>query len=126
MKKLWKALGITVLAAAVIPYRIRRDRVEDVTTVDALLWQLTRRPGEGEEKNQVDITLGFKSPLQEIREERNLFTEDPEEAILFADMEPAAGAEAETDAPAPVEEAAPLAEESADPVVTEEDFDPDL
>ena len=59
MKKLWKALGITALAAAVIPYRVRRDQEEDVTTVDALLWQLTRRPGEGEAKNQVDITLGF-------------------------------------------------------------------
>ena len=86
MKKFWKALGITALAAAVIPYRIRKDREEDVTTVDALLWQLTRRPGEGEEKNQVDITLGFKSPLQEVREERELFTEDPDEAVLFADM----------------------------------------
>ncbi len=122
MKKFWKALGITALAAAVIPYRIRKDREEDVTTVDALLWQLTRRPGEGEEKNQVDITLGFKSPLQEVREERELFTEDPDEAVLFADM--GDDAEADASASAEAEEASPT-EETADPVVTEEDFDPD-
>lgn len=122
MKKFWKALGITALAAAVIPYRIRKDREEDVTTVDALLWQLTRRPGEGEEKNQVDITLGFKSPLQEVREERELFTEDPDETVLFADM--GDDAEADASASAEAEEASPT-EETADPVVTEEDFDPD-
>ena len=90
MKKLWKALGITALAAALLPYRVRKDQDEDATTIDALLWQATRRPGQGEEKGQVDITIGFKSPLQEVRQERALFTDDPEEAVLFADHEPEA------------------------------------
>ena len=126
MKKLWKALGITALAAALLPYRVRRDQESDITTVDALLWQAARRPGQGEDKSQVDINLGFKSPFQEVREERELFTDDPEEAVLFADIEPAAGAEAKADAPAPVEEDAPSAEEPAEPEATEEDFDPEL
>ena len=115
MKKLWKALGITALAAAVLPYRIRRDQEENTTTVDALLWQAVRRPGEGEDKGQLDISIGYKSPLQEVREERDLFTDDPEEAVLFAE-EPEAAA---VDAPAPMAEA-------EEPEATEEDFDPDL
>lgn len=145
MKNIWKALGITALAAAVIPYRIRKDKEEDVTTVDALLWQLTRRPGEGEEeKNQVDITIGFKSPLQDKRDEQELFTEDPDEAVLFADDNPDAAVvsdaadfvqaakdeaqaaadeiqAAKDEAQAAADEAEAAAEEA-----TEEDFDPDL
>ena len=116
MKKFWKALGVTALAAALLPYRVRRDQDEDATTIDALLWQATRRPGQGEEKGQVDITIGFKSPLQEVRQERALFTDDPEEAVLFADSEPEAAVVE------PQEPAAPAGE----PEATEEDFDPDL
>ena len=119
MKKLWKALGITALAAAVLPYRIRRDQEENTTTVDARLWQAVRRPGDGEDKGQLDISLGYKSPLQEVREERDLFTDDPEEAVLFADEEPEAAA---VEAPAPMAEPA----EAEEPEATEEDFDPDL
>ena len=118
MKKLWKALGITALAAAVLPYRVRRDRDTDTTTVDALLWQAVRRPGEGEDKGQVDINLGFKSPLAD---ERALFTDDPEEAVLFADGRPEDAAAEEPVAAEPVEGAQP-----AEPEATEEDFDPDL
>ena len=84
--------------------------------MDALLWQAVRRPGEGEDKGQLDISIGYKSPLQEVREERDLFTDDPEEAVLFADEEPEAAA---VDAPAPMAEA-------EEPEATEEDFDPDL
>lgn len=150
MKNIWKALGITALAAAVIPYRIRKDKEEDVTTVDALLWQLTRRPGESEEeKNQVDITIGFKSPLQDKRDEQELFTEDPDEAVLFADDQPelavvtpdvveaaadevqAAKDEAQAAADeiqAAKDEAQAAADEAEAAVeeATEEDFDPDL
>ena len=120
MKKLWKALGITVLAAAFIPYRFRKDKDEGSTHVDALLWQVTRRPGNGDDEDIVDISLGFKSPLHEVREERKLFTDDPEEAMLFADNEPEAAV------PAPAHAGEAPAEQAAEPVVTEEDFDPDL
>jgi len=126
MKKFWKALGLTALAATVIPYRVRRDP-EDVTHVDALLWQATRRSGEGEDKNQVDITFGFKSPLQELREERDLFTDDPEEAVLFADQADTTIGEAAADlAEAAAEKIGSELEGSDEPVVTEEDFDPEI
>lgn len=120
MKKLWKALGITALAAAFVPYRFRRNKEEGTTSVDALLWQVTRRPGDGEDEDIVDINFGFKSPLHEVWEERKLFTDNLEEAVLFADDEPEAAA------PAPVETQEAPVEQSAGQVVTEEDFDPDM
>ena len=129
MKKLWKVLGITALAAALIPYRVRKEQEgeEDVTTIDALLWQAIRRPGQGEDKSQTDITLGFKSPFQEVREERALFTDDPEEAVLFADGQPEAeGKEEEAAADVPEHQAESAGEPTAEPEVTEEDFDPEL
>lgn len=107
MKKLLKALGVTALVASVLPYRVRKDEETDTTTVDALLWQAVRRPGQGEDKNQVDVTFGFKSPLQELREERELFTDDPEEAVVneAPAAEPAQPeqAPAEPESPAPQE-----------------------
>ena len=139
MKKFWKALGLTALAAAVLPYRIRRDQEENTTTVDALLWQAARRPGEGEDKGQLDISIGYKSPLQEVREERDLFTDDPEEAVLFADGDPeeaviqheAAVAEheaavAEHEAAVAEHEAAVAEHEAAQEEAGEADFDPEL
>ena len=122
MKNFWKVLGVAALAVGLTPYKVEKDEERGEKRYQALLWQATVSPGEGEEKNQVDITLGFKSPLQEVREERELFTEDPDEAVLFADM--GDDAEADASASAEAEEASPT-EETADPVVTEEDFDPD-
>lgn len=87
MKKLWKVLGITALAASLIPYRVNKDDEAESTTVDALLWQATRRPGEGEDKDQLDINIGFKSPLQAKREESALFADDePEAAVVDAPL----------------------------------------
>ena len=87
MKKLWKALGITALAAAVIPYRFRKDEDAGISSMDALLWQATRHPGEGDDKDQLDISIGFKSPLQTKREESSLFADDePEAAIVDAPL----------------------------------------
>lgn len=87
MKKFWKVLGITALAASLIPYRVNKDEETQTTTMDALLWQATRRPGEGEDKGQVDINLGFKSPLQTKREESALFADDePDAAVVDAPL----------------------------------------
>jgi len=142
MKKFWKALGITALAATLIPYRVHKDHDTDTTTMDALLWQAIRRPGEGEDKGQLDITFGFKSPFQELQEERELFTDDPNEAVPFTGSETAADLaesaaekaadlaekveDAVEDAADAVEEAVEKLEQSAEPVVTEADFDPEV
>lgn len=39
MKKFWKVLGITALAAALVPYRVEKDDKNGDVTFDALLWQ---------------------------------------------------------------------------------------
>lgn len=123
MKKLWKALGITALAAALIPYRVQKDEEAQTTSVDALLWQATRGPGEGEDKNQVDICIGFKSPLQAKREESALFADDePEAAVVEAPLAEAAGEV--------IEKLADAAESAVEDVIAEAEaaengFDPE-
>lgn len=135
MKNIWKALGITAVvtaAASLIPYRVRKDKDEDVTTVDALLWQATRSPGEGEEKARVDVNLGFKSPLKAAREEQALFADDePEAAVVeaIADEAKALAEEAEAKAEEIEKKAEAFeaqAEEAAEPTATEKDFEPEL
>ncbi len=116
MKKFWKVLGLTALAAALVPYRIEGDDETGTLTVRALLWKAT-------EKVKADGTKDLSIKLLSFGpdEEENLFTDDPEEAVLFADDEPeAAVITAENTVPAPEEKAAP--EEEAG----EEDFDPEL
>jgi len=126
MKKIWKALGFAALAATVIPYRIHKDQEEDVTSVDALLWQATHHSGKGEDKNQVDITFGFKSPFQEVREERGLFTDNPDEAVLYTTEQTLADDAAAEEDSAATDGAESKMDETEEPEVTEEDFDPDL
>ena len=123
MKKLWKALGITALAATLIPYRVQKDEEAQTTSVDALLWQATRGPGQGEDKEQVDITFGFKSPLQARREESALFADDePEAAVVEAPL-----AEAASEV---IEKLADAAESAVEDVIAEaetaeDSFDPE-
>ncbi len=117
MKKFWKVLGLTALAAALVPYRIEGDDETGTLTVRALLWKAT-------EKVKADGTKDLSIKLLSFGpdEEENLFTDDPEEAVLFADDEPeAAVITAENTVPDP-EEKATAAEEEAG----EEDFDPEL
>ena len=123
MKKFWKVLGITALAASLIPYRVNKDEETETTTMDALLWQAIRRPGEGEDKGQVDINLGFKSPLQTKREESALFADDePDAAVVEAPLAEAAEGAVE----AAVEEVIAGAEEATPEEEGETGPDPKL
>lgn len=56
MKKLWKFLGITALAAVLLPYRVEGDEETDEVKVDALLWHVTCSGRSGDRR--VDITFG--------------------------------------------------------------------
>lgn len=108
MKKFWKALGIAALAAAVIPYRVEGDEDTGALTVQALLWKLTQKPGADGGK---DVDIRFLSFGKD--EEDGLFTDDPEEAMLFADDEPEAAVLAAEEAAIAANEAAVAAEEAA-------------
>ena len=133
MKKFWKALGIAALAAAV-PVRIKKDEETGRKKFQSLLLSVDVGPGEGGEGTDIGINLGeglltdLGKGIVGAKKEAAMFTDDPEEAVLFADDE-LETAEVSTPAPAPTPAEvadAPLAEEAAEPVATEEDFDPDL
>lgn len=127
MKKFWKALGFAAIAAAV-PVRFKKDEGTGKKTYQSLLLSVDVGPGE-EEGTEIGINFGEGvltqaiSGLVNAKKESRLFTDDPEEAVLFADSEPeAAPAEPEAAKPAPAAESETVSE----PVATEEDFDPEL
>ena len=63
MKKFWKALGITALAASVIPYYVDSDESKCTKTIRALLWQVKTHPSEEHEgKTAAEISLGLNLP----------------------------------------------------------------
>ena len=82
MKKLWKALGITALAA-LVPVRIKKDEETGKKTFQSLLWKVDVAPGENGEGT--DLGLGLMdgvltAPLMNAitaKEEAELFTDDP-------------------------------------------------
>ena len=45
MKKFWKALGLTALAATLIPYYVDEDKETGSVTVKALFWKFTKKTG---------------------------------------------------------------------------------
>lgn len=119
MKKFWKVLGLTALAAALVPYRVRRDDETGALTVRALLWKATEKVNPDGAK---DINIKLLSFGRD--EEEELFTDDPQEAVLFADDEPEAAAVPEIDSAPAAQPEEPA--KAAEPEATEEDFDPDL
>ena len=126
MKKFWKALGVAALAA-LVPVRVKKDEKTGRKTFQSLLWKVDVTPGENGEGT--DIGLGLMdgvltAPLMTAitaKKEAELFTDDPDEAVLFADGEPDAAAAEAAPAEETTEEAEPAEEEEA----TEDDFDPE-
>ena len=128
MKKFWKALGIAALAA-VVPVRIKKDEETGKKTFQSLLWKLDVGPtGEGDTTEiGLDLMEGvITAPLMNAitaKQEAELFTDDPDEAVLFADDEPGAAVveAAAEQAEAAAEEAEAKVEEA-----TGADFDPEF
>lgn len=129
MKKFWKILGIAALAAAV-PVRIKKDDSTGRKKYQSLLLSVDVGPGEEGEGTDIGINFGegvINNAITEAvnaRREASLFTDDPDEAVLFADDE--FSPDGEDNIPDPVEVKEAGTEHPAEPVVTEEDFDPDL
>lgn len=84
MKKLWKFLGVTALAAALVPYRVDKDEETGDLTLDALLWQGKRSVRDGEKHINVNFAPWFSpnrtDDLDSLEPE-----EDPE--VLEGDFE---------------------------------------
>ena len=123
MKKFWNALGLADQAATLHPSYVNEDQETGAVTVKALFWKLPKNTGADGQK---DITLKFLSFGPD--EEDSLFTDNPEEAVLFADNDPDAAAIAAEEAAIAEHEAAIAAEEeaTAQEEAGEADFDPEL
>ena len=91
MKKFWKVLGITALAAAVVPVRFQKDEETGKKTFRSLLLSLDVSPDQGMGA-ELDLHVGEGVLAKAItdrakaRQESRLFTDDPEEAVLPADQ----------------------------------------
>lgn len=57
MKKLLKALGVTALAAAVIPFKVEKDEETGVKIYQSLLSRLRVGPGEDNEGTNISLDL---------------------------------------------------------------------
>ncbi len=102
MKNFWKVLGIAALAVGLTPYKVEKDEETGENRYQALLWQATRVKKEiGEDKGEINITLGFNSPFQQ-EEEAHLFSDELSVEYTVLNTE-AAGSEA-AEAESPVEE----------------------
>ncbi len=125
MKKLWKVLGIATLAAAVVPCRITQDKETGKKKFQSLLISVDIGPAKNKQGTSVGINLG-DGVLNHLimgsakTKESDMFTDDPQEAVLFADDDP----EAAVVEPTPTETAAPAESESVQ--ATEEDFDSEI
>lgn len=109
MKKIWKVLGVAALAVGFTPYHVEKDEETGEKKIQALLWQMTRKPME-EEKEEVSINFGFHSPVRK-ESEAHLFSDDLNVEYAGSGEQVV---EAEASEPA-VEEPAAAEEETTEP-----------
>lgn len=134
MKKFWKILGITALAAAV-PVRVKKDESTGKRKYQSLLLSVDVGPGEEGEGTAIGINIGeglINSIIMNTvaaKKETVHFADDEPEAAMVEPIEMAEPDLAGTgeEEPAFAEEPEPQTVEAAsEPEVTEEDFDPEL
>ena len=138
MKTFWKALGIAALAA-IVPVRFKKDEETGKKTFQSLLWKLDVSPKDGDNVEiGLDLMEGvLTAPLMnaiDAKKESELFTDDPEEAVLFADElqlvadGAAAVVEGAREIADEVQTAADEAQDAASEAVeaAETDFDPEF
>lgn len=118
MKKFLKALGITALAAAVIPCKVEKDEETGIKTYQSLLSRLRVGPGEGGEGTDIRLdALGGVLPTALGRSEADDYADD-ELDLDSMETEPVfeMSFKVERDVPAAgsAEEAAQRAEEEAE------------
>ena len=117
MKKLWKALGFTALAA-IVPVRLKKDGETGKTTAQSLLWKLDVGPDKDGTGTKIDLGLMdgvLTAPLMNAinaKKEAELFTDNPEEAVV---TEPVDAPAAEETKETPETPEAPETSETSEP-----------
>ncbi len=142
MKAFWKALGIAALAA-LVPVRYRKDEESGRKTFQSLLISVDVGPGEDEIHTDIGISLG-EGVLTDLgrklvgAKEAGMFTDDPDEAAVDADLAQALADEAQAAADeaqsiadnlqAAADEAQAAADEAAQAELDADasDFDPEF
>ena len=135
MKAFWKALGIAALAA-LVPVRYRKDEESGRKTFQSLLISVDVGPGKDEIHTDIGISLG-EGVLTDLgrklmgAKEAGMFTDDPDEAAVDADLAQAAADEAQSIADnlqAAADEAQAAADEAAQAELDADasDFDPEF
>ena len=119
MKKLLKALGVTALAAAVIPFKVEKDEETGVKTYQSLLSRLRVGPGEDNEGTNISLDLLdgiLPTALRGAREEADYADDELDLNSLETEpvFEMSFKVEREATAADTTEEATERAEEAAD------------
>ena len=76
MKAIWKVLGITSLAAAaaaLVPYKVKKDEETGETKAKALLWEGSHTPGTEDHEREIVVNVKpdltpLKQKVDEIKE----------------------------------------------------------
>lgn len=134
MKKFWKVLGLTALAAGLTPYKVEKDPETGERSYQSLLVRVTSAPGQEEgEKRRIGINLGEGTltskllDMTEKKEEPHLFSDEISVEYAAAKSAPikeeASDAEEEVEKIAKAVEAAEP-EESAEPATPEKSEEP--
>ncbi len=127
MNKFVKFVGLTALAAAVLPYRIGSDKDSGEIQAQGLFWSLRYSPNaqpenEGEKgRHGIDLTVGPTFSLKKKEAEAHVYSDDiviayhpqEDEAAQDPDGENAAAGAEQPKEPAAAE--APAPEKHADP-----------
>ena len=142
MKAFWKALGVAALAA-LVPVRYRKDEESGRKTFQSLLISVDVVPGEDEIHTDIGISLG-EGVLTDLgrklvgAKEAGMFTDDPSEAAVDAELAQALADEAQAaadeaqsiadDLQAAADEAQAAADEAAQAALDADasDFDPEF
>lgn len=142
MKAFWKALGVAALAA-LVPVRYRKDEESGRKTFQSLLISVDVGPGKDEIHTDIGISLG-EGVLTDLgrklmgAKEAGMFTDDPAEAAVDAELAQALADEAQAaadeaqsiadDLQAAADEAQAAADEAAQAELDADpsDFDPEF
>ena len=96
MKAIWKVLGITSLAAAaaaLVPYKVKKDEETGQTKAKALVWEGRHIPATEEHEREIIVNVKpdlapLKQKVDEIKEKVGSEAETPDTDFEFPVIDP--------------------------------------
>lgn len=81
MKTFWKLLGAAALVSGLTPYKVEKDEETGEKSYQALLWRITSKRTEDEDKREIGINLGEGTLTEKLWD----MVDKTEEPHLFSD-----------------------------------------